>query len=55
MATTNGTATDYLDLMAKFNTFVTGLSAEMHGRMIDPVRRNISGRRRDRSVLRLIL
>jgi len=26
MATTNGTATDYLDLMAKFNTFVTGLS-----------------------------
>lgn len=26
MATTNGTATDYLDLMAKWNTFVTGLS-----------------------------
>lgn len=25
MATANGTATDYLDLMAKFNTFVTGL------------------------------
>lgn len=26
MATTNGTATDYLDLLDKFNTFVTGLS-----------------------------
>jgi hypothetical protein len=26
VSTTNGTATDYLDLMAQFNTFVTGLS-----------------------------
>jgi hypothetical protein len=26
VATTNGTASDYLDLLAKFNTFVTGLS-----------------------------